>query len=166
MAGSRPGCLEQRVALRGVELHECAHEVSRGDLGVPRALGGSLGQSERLGHLVRWLEVHGSPSLAGESSAVTNPVRVESIPLNAELGTRTGERRPNPLARCASGFGRCEEGQQLEVMSLSSSPVVVEDEVEDVEVDGFFVFGVVEELFDGVGSGGLIDSSTIAWILA
>ena len=59
---------------------------------------------------------------------------------------------------------RC--GQQLDVMSLSSSPFVVVE----LEVDGVVVLEVVffdvGELVLGFGSGGLIASKTIAWILA
>ncbi len=50
-------------------------------------------------------------------------------------------------------------------MSLSSSPVVVDGD------SGVFGEGVVEEeplglFYEGVGSGGLIASATIWWILA
>nr|WP_257908095.1 hypothetical protein [Janibacter limosus] len=76
-----------------------------------------------------------------------NLARVESIPLNSG---RRGARCPR---------------QQLEVMSLSSSPFVV------VEVEGGVVvlevlFFDVGELLLGFGSGGLIASKTMAWILA
>ena len=90
-------------------------------------------------------------------SVWNNLLRVESIPLNSGVC----------VLRCAARLRtKGDQAQQLAVMSLSSSPLVVLDDVEEV-VDVVEVV-VVFFFFDffGSGSGGLMASSTIVWILS
>ena len=70
------------------------------------------------------------------------------------------------VLRCAARLRtKGDQAQQLAVMSLSSSPLVVLDDVEEVVYDVVEVVFFFVDFF-GSGSGGLMASSTIVWILS
>lgn len=85
-------------------------------------------------------------------SVWNNLLRVESIPLNSGVS----------VLQCAARLRtKGDQAQQLAVMSLSSSPLVVLDDVAEVVDDVVeVVFFFVVDFF-GSGSGGLIDRKSV-----